>query len=96
MMTCQTSRYLCLPLCSALLQITPGSKAALANLCAGDIIVAIEGASAADMLHCEAQNKIKEATSQLCLTVERLYEAIHNRKHKQVLDIVKSTHAQMQ
>lgn len=52
-------------------QITPGSKAAVANLCAGDLILAIEGVPAADMLHCEAQNKIKESTSQLCLTVER-------------------------
>ncbi|KAL7403859.1 hypothetical protein ABVT39_006001 [Epinephelus coioides] len=52
-------------------RITPGSKAAIANLCAGDVIVAIEGVPAADMLHCEAQNKIKESTSQLSLTVER-------------------------
>ncbi|XP_077426640.1 PDZ and LIM domain protein 3-like [Vanacampus margaritifer] len=53
-------------------RITPGSKAAVANLCAGDLIVAIEGASAADMLHCDAQNKIKEATHQLTLSVERI------------------------
>lgn len=52
-------------------RITPGSKASMANLCAGDVIVAIEGAPAADMLHCEAQNKIKEASRQLHLTVER-------------------------
>lgn len=52
-------------------RITPGSKASIANLCAGDVILAIEGVPATDMLHCEAQNKIKESTSQLCLTVER-------------------------
>ncbi|KAM7009649.1 PDZ and LIM domain protein 3-like [Tautogolabrus adspersus] len=52
-------------------RITPGSKASVANLCPGDIILAIEGAPTSDMLHCEAQNKIKESSSQLCLTVER-------------------------
>ncbi|XP_043969261.1 PDZ and LIM domain protein 3-like [Gambusia affinis] len=52
-------------------RITPGSKASGAKLCAGDIILAIEGAPAADMLHCEAQSKIKECFNQLCLTVER-------------------------
>ena len=43
----------------------------MASLCAGDLILAIEGAPATDMLHCEAQNMIKEASAQLCLTVER-------------------------
>ncbi|XP_053714177.1 PDZ and LIM domain protein 3-like [Synchiropus splendidus] len=52
-------------------RITPGSKAAVAKLCAGDVILAIEGVPATNMLHCEAQNKIKEASQQLCLTVER-------------------------
>lgn len=52
-------------------RVTPGGKACLASLCAGDVIVAIEGVSASDMLHCEAQNKIKESTRQLRLTVER-------------------------
>ncbi|XP_061575135.1 PDZ and LIM domain protein 3-like [Cololabis saira] len=52
-------------------RITPGSKASKANLCPGDIVLAIEGVPAADMLHCEAQSKIKESTRQLCLTVER-------------------------
>lgn len=59
--------------CPTLFQITPGSKASVANLCPGDVILAIEGAPATDMLHCEAQNKIKESTNQLCLTVERFY-----------------------
>ncbi|KAK9540608.1 hypothetical protein VZT92_003049 [Zoarces viviparus] len=52
-------------------RITPGSKAAVANLCAGDVVLAIEGFPATDMLHSEAQNKIKESTHQLGLTVER-------------------------
>lgn len=52
-------------------RITPGSKASVANLCAGDVILAIEGVPAMDMMHCEAQNKIKESTNQLCLTIER-------------------------
>ncbi|XP_037328238.1 PDZ and LIM domain protein 3-like isoform X2 [Pungitius pungitius] len=52
-------------------RITPGSKAAVANLCAGDVIVAIEGVPTTNMLHCEAQNKIKESPRRLSLTVER-------------------------
>ncbi|KAM4604266.1 PDZ and LIM domain protein 3-like [Polymixia lowei] len=52
-------------------RITPGSKAAVANLCSGDVILAIEGVPATDMTHCEAQNKIKESAAQLRLTVER-------------------------
>uniref|UniRef100_A0A3Q4GIA6 PDZ and LIM domain protein 3 n=1 Tax=Neolamprologus brichardi TaxID=32507 RepID=A0A3Q4GIA6_NEOBR len=52
-------------------RITPGSKASAANLCPGDVILAIEGVPATNMLHCEAQNKIKESTHQLCLTIER-------------------------
>ncbi|XP_061769065.1 PDZ and LIM domain protein 3b [Nerophis ophidion] len=52
-------------------RITPGGKADVASLCAGDVIVAIEGSPAADMLHCDAQNKIKEASSRLSLSVER-------------------------
>ncbi|XP_068178306.1 PDZ and LIM domain protein 3-like [Antennarius striatus] len=52
-------------------RITPGSKASIANLCPGDVILAIEGVPATSMLHCEAQNKIKEATYKLCLTVQR-------------------------
>ncbi|KAJ8416528.1 hypothetical protein AAFF_G00358160 [Aldrovandia affinis] len=55
----------------AISRITPGSKASLANLCPGDIILAIEGESAEGMTHCEAQNKIKDSTSQLSLKIER-------------------------
>uniref|UniRef100_A0A8C6SA44 PDZ and LIM domain 3a n=1 Tax=Neogobius melanostomus TaxID=47308 RepID=A0A8C6SA44_9GOBI len=53
-------------------RITPGSKASMANLCAGDVILAIEGVPASGLLHSEAQNKIKESSRQLHLTVERL------------------------
>lgn len=52
-------------------RVNPGSKACGASLCAGDIILAIEGVPATNMLHCEAQSKIKECCKQLCLTVER-------------------------
>ncbi|TKS68452.1 LIM domain protein 3 Alpha-actinin-associated [Collichthys lucidus] len=55
-------------------RITPGSKASVANLCAGDVILAIEGVSASNMLHCEAQNKIKESTNQLSLTIESTFK----------------------
>ncbi|MBN3317334.1 PDLI3 protein, partial [Atractosteus spatula] len=52
-------------------RITPGSKASLANLCPGDIILAIEGVAAEGMTHCEAQNKIKDSINQLNLKIER-------------------------
>uniref|UniRef100_A0A3B5L991 PDZ and LIM domain protein 3 n=1 Tax=Xiphophorus couchianus TaxID=32473 RepID=A0A3B5L991_9TELE len=64
-------------------RITPGSKASGAKLCAGDIILAIEGAPAADMLHCEAQSKIKECFNQLCLTVERCVSNIISVQQKE-------------
>ncbi|XP_028832597.1 PDZ and LIM domain protein 3-like [Denticeps clupeoides] len=52
-------------------RINPGSKASVANLCTGDIIIAIDGVPTEDMMHCEAQNRIKDCGSQLCLTIER-------------------------
>ncbi|XP_015201399.1 PDZ and LIM domain protein 3 isoform X4 [Lepisosteus oculatus] len=52
-------------------RITPGSKASLANLCPGDIILAIEGVAAEGMTHCEAQNRIKDSINQLNLKIER-------------------------
>ncbi|XP_057206075.1 PDZ and LIM domain protein 3b isoform X1 [Triplophysa rosa] len=52
-------------------RVTPGSKASLVNLCPGDIILAIQGASTESMTHAEAQNKIKDSTNQLLLKLER-------------------------
>ncbi|OXB57295.1 hypothetical protein ASZ78_000513 [Callipepla squamata] len=52
-------------------RINPGSKAALANLCPGDIILAINGESTEAMTHLEAQNKIKACMEQLLLSVSR-------------------------
>ncbi|KGL72544.1 PDZ and LIM domain protein 4, partial [Tinamus guttatus] len=51
--------------------INPGSKAAMANLCPGDIILAINGESTENMTHLEAQNKIKACMDQLLLSVNR-------------------------
>ncbi|XP_061767517.1 LIM domain-binding protein 3-like isoform X4 [Nerophis ophidion] len=52
-------------------RISPGSKAALANLVQGDVIVAIDGVSTEGMTHLEAQNKIKMATYNLALTMSK-------------------------
>ncbi|XP_030067401.1 PDZ and LIM domain protein 4 [Microcaecilia unicolor] len=52
-------------------RINPGSKAALANLCPGDVILAINGESTESMTHLEAQNKIKGCTDYLTLAVSR-------------------------
>ncbi|NXF06391.1 PDLI4 protein, partial [Smithornis capensis] len=52
-------------------QINPGSKAAMADLCPGDVILAINGESTEHMTHLEAQNKIKACVDQLLLSVNR-------------------------
>ncbi|XP_001371681.3 PDZ and LIM domain protein 4 [Monodelphis domestica] len=52
-------------------RINPGSKAALANLCPGDVIQAINGENADSMTHLEAQNKIKACLDHLTLSVNR-------------------------
>ncbi|XP_072517359.1 PDZ and LIM domain protein 4 [Salminus brasiliensis] len=52
-------------------RITPGSKAALGDLCPGDIILAINGDSTDTMTHMEAQNRIKACTEQLMLDISR-------------------------
>ncbi|XP_074446618.1 PDZ and LIM domain protein 1 isoform X3 [Larus michahellis] len=52
-------------------RVTPGSKAAIANLCIGDQIIAIDGVNTDNMTHLEAQNKIKGCTDELTLTVNR-------------------------
>lgn len=57
--------------CRVFLQVTPGSKAAIANLCIGDQIIAIDGVNTGNMTHLEAQNKIKGCADELTLTVSR-------------------------
>ncbi|PKK28402.1 PDZ and LIM domain 1 [Columba livia] len=52
-------------------EVTPGSKAAIANLCIGDQITAIDGVNTDNMTHLEAQNKIKGCADELTLTVSR-------------------------
>ncbi|XP_069055861.1 PDZ and LIM domain protein 3 isoform X3 [Pleurodeles waltl] len=52
-------------------RITPGSKSSAANLCPGDVILSIDGFNTANMTHAEAQDRIKAATSQLSLKIER-------------------------
>lgn len=52
-------------------RITPGSKASLANLCPGDVILAIDGQGAENMTHAEAQDAIKDASNQLSLKIDR-------------------------
>ncbi|XP_023781513.1 PDZ and LIM domain protein 3-like [Cyanistes caeruleus] len=52
-------------------RITPGSKASAANLCPGDVIIAIDGLGTENMTHNDAQERIKAATHQLCLKIER-------------------------
>ncbi|NWR76705.1 PDLI1 protein, partial [Centropus unirufus] len=56
----------------AISRVTPGSKAAIANLCIGDQIIAIDGVNTDNMTHLEAQNKIKACTDELTLTVSRM------------------------
>ncbi|XP_062989266.1 PDZ and LIM domain protein 1 [Elgaria multicarinata webbii] len=52
-------------------RVTPGSKAAIADLCIGDVIMAIEGENTENMSHLEAQNKIKGCIDKITLTVSR-------------------------
>ncbi|NXK13474.1 PDLI2 protein, partial [Herpetotheres cachinnans] len=52
-------------------KVTEHGKAAAGDLRLGDIIVTINGESAAEMLNVEAQNKIKQSPGQLRLQVER-------------------------
>ncbi|XP_068134792.1 PDZ and LIM domain protein 3 isoform X3 [Hyperolius riggenbachi] len=52
-------------------RITPGSKSSVANLCPGDVILAIDGFSTENMTHAEAQDRIKAAVDQLCLKIDR-------------------------
>uniref|UniRef100_A0A8D0H507 LIM domain binding 3 n=1 Tax=Sphenodon punctatus TaxID=8508 RepID=A0A8D0H507_SPHPU len=52
-------------------RITPGSKAAQSQMNQGDLVVAIDGASTDGMTHLEAQNKIKSASYNLSLTLQK-------------------------
>ncbi|XP_066100046.1 LIM domain-binding protein 3 isoform X2 [Saccopteryx bilineata] len=52
-------------------RITPGSKAAQSQLSQGDLVVAIDGVNTDTMTHLEAQNKIKSATYNLSLTLQK-------------------------
>ncbi|XP_075300962.1 PDZ and LIM domain protein 2 [Opisthocomus hoazin] len=52
-------------------KVTERGKAAAGDLRPGDVVVAINGESAAEMLNVEAQKKIKQSPGQLRLEVER-------------------------
>ncbi|KAM4033049.1 LIM domain-binding protein 3 isoform 1-T2 [Anomaloglossus baeobatrachus] len=52
-------------------RVTPGSKAAQSNVNQGDLVVAIDGVSTDGMTHLEAQNKIKSASYNLNLTLQK-------------------------
>ncbi|GAB1302399.1 PDZ and LIM domain protein 1 [Apodemus speciosus] len=60
----------------AISRVTPGSKAAIANLCIGDLITAIDGEDTSSMTHLEAQNKIKGCADNMTLTVSRSEQKI--------------------
>ncbi|CAH7354917.1 Ldb3 [Phodopus roborovskii] len=52
-------------------RITPGSKAAQSQLSQGDLVVAIDGVNTDTMTHLDAQNKIKSASYNLSLTLQK-------------------------
>uniref|UniRef100_A0A8C1Y7V7 PDZ and LIM domain 1 (elfin) n=1 Tax=Cyprinus carpio TaxID=7962 RepID=A0A8C1Y7V7_CYPCA len=52
-------------------RVTPGSKAAQADLCIGDMILAIDGESTEGMTHLQAQNKIKACIEEMVLSIDR-------------------------
>ncbi|XP_059802285.1 LIM domain-binding protein 3-like [Hypanus sabinus] len=52
-------------------RVSPGSKAAQANINQGDTIVAIDGVSTEGMTHLDCQNKIKSATYALNLSLQK-------------------------
>ena len=54
-----------------ILQVSPGSKAAEADLCIGDTILAIDGESTGFMTHLQAQNKIKGCLEEMVLSIDR-------------------------
>ncbi|KAL4640942.1 PDZ and LIM domain protein 1 [Arapaima gigas] len=52
-------------------RVNPDSKAAQANLCIGDMILAIDGESTEGMTHLAAQNKIKGCGDEMVLSIDR-------------------------
>ncbi|XP_068114697.1 LIM domain-binding protein 3 isoform X3 [Hyperolius riggenbachi] len=52
-------------------RVTPGSKSAQSNVSQGDLVVAIDGVNTDGMTHLEAQNKIKSASYNLNLTLQK-------------------------
>uniref|UniRef100_A0A670IBP3 LIM domain binding 3 n=1 Tax=Podarcis muralis TaxID=64176 RepID=A0A670IBP3_PODMU len=56
---------------STVAYITPGSKAAQSQMNQGDLVVAIDGVNTDGMTHLEAQNKIKSASYNLSLTLQK-------------------------
>ncbi|XP_043925127.1 PDZ and LIM domain protein 4 [Protopterus annectens] len=52
-------------------RVNDGSKAAVACLYPGDVILSINGENTENMAHMEAQNKIKASTDQLSLSIRR-------------------------
>ncbi|KAF3842366.1 hypothetical protein F7725_024317 [Dissostichus mawsoni] len=52
-------------------RVTPGSKAAQANLCIGDMILAIDGEPTEPMTHLASQKKIKGCIEEMVLSVDR-------------------------
>ncbi|XP_023825848.1 PDZ and LIM domain protein 1 [Salvelinus sp. IW2-2015] len=52
-------------------RITPGSKAAQANLNVGDQLLAIDGEPTESMTHLQAQNKIKGCVEEMILSIDR-------------------------
>ncbi|KAJ3610613.1 hypothetical protein NHX12_022705 [Muraenolepis orangiensis] len=52
-------------------RVTPDSKAAQADLCVGDMILAIDGEPTEYMTHLQAQNKIKGCVDEMALSVDR-------------------------
>ena len=52
-------------------QVTHGSRAAQANLCIGDQILAVDGEPTENMTHLQAQNKIKGCLEEMVLSIDR-------------------------
>lgn len=53
------------------LQLTDGGKAAKGGIAVGDLVLSIDGIATEGMNHLEAQNKIKNCTGNLSLTLQK-------------------------